>query len=204
MANNAYYDQGNYNQAYNNALGGLYNSNRYVYWEFYWAGWRATGHELQRNGWEFTSYRSERTFSDMIVIEQKGVASFVSGHIDDIEARHHQHSLTVPIGLRHVGREVIINGAGAMPIAVPLDMSPISEHEWYRIKHTEFSPFKVLIAKEQQRIIIPQEPSVEEMLDKIIKMQQPAQVEYFNKKVKENKMPQATLTAQIIQLRETA
>lgn len=179
---------------------------RYVYWKFYWAGWESTGHALQRAGWQFSSIRSERTFSDMIYIEMPGIASFMSAAVDDMASRvrHDTYDMCLPVNLRHVAREVIIN-SHSPPTMEPLDMSPISEHEWQRIRLTEHSPFKRLLAPEKQRIIIPpSDPSVEEMLDRIIKMQQPAQVEYFNNKVKENRMPEATITAQIIQFKAAA
>ena len=63
------------------------------------------------------------------------------------------------------------------------------------------SAFREKGADETKRIILPQELDVDQMLQAILEKQQPAQVEYFNNKVKENQMPASTLTAQIIQLR---
>ena len=178
-------------------------------WKFYWAGFEATGTNLMRNGWKAEELQDIRCDSrQLILTHEQARVRFLSQQIDEMywrDLQGHQCSGELGLNLTSCTQDITILSS-EMPRITPVDISDteLNIHQAYW-RLSQMSPFRSPIATEEtKRIILPQEFSVDEMLAKIIEKQQPAQVEYFNKKVKENKMPEAKMTAQIIQLREAA
>lgn len=173
-------------------------------WRVCWAGFEAWGHTLQQHGWCFSELKDYTTFCSLVVAENKRFDVCLWGKVTDYEMREFPKNGHLQLGLRYCAREFILNTISGPPVFNPVDLSPVDFQEWQRYSYKNHSPFKSLIADAPKRIVVPQEQSVDELLARIIAMQQPAQTEYFNNKLRENKMPDAVLSAQIIQLRSVA
>jgi len=179
-----------------------------LHWELEWAGFVGKGHELERAGWKASEVRHHATFASCIYLENKEHRCVLqSSYIDDriIYEQYNmpQYGGRLRFGMKYCAEDFSIvthsPNFSLEPISLqPMEMSPL---DMQRIKYSSLSPFNKLVAEETKRIILPQELDVDQMLQAILEKQQPAQVEYFNNKVKENQMPASTLTAQIIQLR---
>jgi len=180
-----------------------------LHWELEWAGFVGKGHELARAGWKASEVRNHATFSSCIFLENKQHRCVLQSSCIEDSAIHDQYAMAghyggrLRFGMKYCAEDFSIVTSSPNfslePISLqPMEMSPM---DMRRIKYSSMSPFKKLVTDETKRIILPQELDVDQMLQAILEKQQPAQVEYFNNKVKENQMPASTLTAQIIQLR---
>ena len=182
-----------------------YDNRRWLLnWEFNWLGFKAQGYELSRYGWSAFSLRSERTFADAIILEHKeqGV-QFMSQWIDDYSHKEMRNEMLkgmpLCIAMKHCARDIRMHVAGTFNYRMDaLDLDP-REVSYKEIAIGDLLP--KLIREPEQRIIVPKDPTVYELLQQIIAKQQPGQVEYFNNKVKNREVPEATMMGQIIKLR---
>lgn len=170
----------------------------------HWCGFEATSYQMQQAGWLFEKYRDNLTFCDVVAFKHPKNSVIGRFKIDDVWDKYNNYKpeyyhIGIPVEVQ-LAKDIIVDPR-VMTIddySQPLDMLPSYMEPGISIHKTNL--FKCAIAPEKNRIILPKELNVDEMLAAILEKQQPAQVEYFNNKVRENKMPEARMSAQIIQL----
>jgi len=183
----------------------IYDNRRWLLqWEFSWLGFRAKGHELQRFGWQAESLVNHATFARSVVLHHKEQSvQFMSGWIDDYDTRDFRANVRdtgiLSIGLRSCARQhnMMVHSTQKY-YTESLDLNP-REITYKDICIGDLFPKQLVV--QQSHIIVPKDPTVDDLLQQILAKQQPAQVEYFNNKVKNGEVPEATMMGQIIQLR---
>lgn len=171
----------------------------------HWGGFVGDTLSMQRAGWRFEKYRAERTFNDIVAFHHPIFKTYGKFMIDDVwnqlNGRRYDHPVDVSVEANLAGDMVIRLHEERHILSFkesfePLDMEP----RWVDHYVSKMNLFASASPKEQ-RIILPKDPTVDELLQQIIAKQQPGQVEYFNNKVKNREVPEATMMGQIIQLR---
>jgi hypothetical protein len=197
----------NYNYHDNFGYDDYKNTRWIVSWELSWAGFKASGHDLMRNGWQATEMRNHNTFASQLILENKDQNVVLQSEIFDdhyrMQGRRYEDLQAsggrLRFGLRHCARDINVQLHGPMPTFIPVDLDVREiDYTFFRVRDHLFPR---LIKEPEQRIIVPKDPTVDELLAQIIAKQQPGQVEYFNQKVKNREVPDAVMMGQIIQLR---
>jgi hypothetical protein len=181
---------------YNNPYHGL----RSPPLKLYWGGWEANSVVLQRNGWIFEMYRSERTFVDIVTFHHPLSKVYCQFQVDDVwrqmgqgDYLHH----AIPIQAKMAG-DIVMHWTPEMSVNnfTRLDMEPSYEYTYI----SKLNLFREWHTPETKKIILPQEENIDMLLKSILDKQQPAQVEYFENKVRNKEVLNIKQSAQIIQL----
>ena len=178
-----------------------------VGWEFNWFGFRGRGEDLMRGGWKASEIRNHQCFSSQILLEHdENKVILVSGHMDDRHIRDQyrgyqesMHGCVMPVGLRHCTRDFRISLMGAPDIktyALDLQDAHISSKEF---SWRDLSPWRT--EADTSKLILPDDPSVDDLLSRLVDLQSESRTDYYKKSLKEkHSMPMIKQTAQIIQL----
>lgn len=159
-----------------------------------WAGWEARAYDLQRNGWDFHVDYSPQYYSYRMAMSNERAHMYgVSNHIgaETLEEGGHRILERFPlVEIALMGKDIYFNVTQPMNFqAVDMTPTPV-DYGTYRKHISEFGVFKLkeqkVITEEPKRIILPDEYSVDELLDVILKKQEPDRQKYMEEQVKAN------------------
>ncbi|MFG1395897.1 hypothetical protein [Roseixanthobacter pseudopolyaromaticivorans] len=149
------------------------------------AGWRADTWQLQQAGWAFSADQDIRSRTMQLAFEHKQMGlRGISARIDFEYLHQDQEYLRhVVLPAQAMGREVFIHMHGSVPsLFQPIDAKPqLVEHR--RVKLEDYVHFAPALVRTQE-IILPEE-SVEELMERILKLQQPARTERYQRLARE-------------------
>lgn len=157
----------------------------------YFAGFESTTLALQSQGWDFSMERSFERMSFRLAMRHEGAGlQAISSHVEfDFLSRNE-----IDWYRRFPGFRIVWMGSKAQFHVMPemramkfeaYDAIP-QFHSYERISFEDAIPFKTMRNDESKEIVIAQE-NVEELLEKIIKMQDPKQAEIRKRKRDEAK-----------------
>jgi len=171
----------------------------------HWYGFTGDTFSMQRAGWQFQLYKDHARFSDIVAFHHPKLKTYAKFMVDDVwrhmrDSRDNYMDVNVECS---IGGDLVVSMYKEHTVNfsfsdnfTPLDMTPqwvdyyVSKHNLFR---EDTSP--------KNKIIVPDDPSVDELLDKLLKLQQPNQVKYFEDKVRNKELITPKMTGQIIQLR---
>lgn len=169
--------------------------------KLFWGGWEGESPVLQRNGWIFEMYRSERTFADVVTFHHPLSKVYCQFQVDDVwremnRGGYHINQ-SIPVEAKMAG-DIVMHWSPEMSVNnfTRLDMEPYYEQVYI----SKLNLFREASHPETQKIILPQEENIDILLKSILEKQQPAQVEYFQNKVRNKEVVDIKQSAQIIQL----
>lgn len=184
-----------------------------------WAGWETNTHRLQANGW---SLSAEQFMDDWcgggpsmrIAMRHEGAQIYgMSGRVPfepaySLDAmRHGDYVRNMMLPVQFMASRVVINHMEAGPAAFsPIDAMPQFRPDTFvRKSLNDFAHFATPLVRTQE-IILPEE-DVSELLERILKMQQPAKTEYFKQQLAADRegmdmryIPQQKFHAQILSI----
>jgi hypothetical protein len=181
----------------------------------HWAGWETTTLKLQQNGWDLSA--SEEPYDGSMAIAFRHESSRVRGMSRMEQFNYHQswHDMEYA---RHISLPCQIGDFGVFQIPLDMGQAPYSfaaidarpqRFDSYMGKpmpkgrnaeaFDEWCHF-AKVGQRQARQIIVQDESIDELLDKIMKKQEPDKQRYFEEKVRReaNAGPVPILQAQIL------
>lgn len=158
--------------------------------EIYWAGWRSNTQTLQNNGWQLSAL--EDYAQDAMVIALRHEEWGMEGMTRVLNEWRNRGSIGAPrqhflpplrVGMRAFAREVRVTlmSSDLRPGFHPIDAQP----QFYMGDRIEtlgdLAHFATPMARTQELIIPAADPSVDELLARILEKQQPAREDYYRK-----------------------
>ena len=156
-----------------------------------WAGWRTDTYKLQGAGWSLSAHQDYAENRMRLAMEHKALQMrAISHHIDFrfMDAfhegyRHEEYLRSIVIPMHVVGREITIHESGSIDWNAfqPIDATPqFVQHRINRIQDVvHFAPAQV----RTKELIVPQE-NVEELMTRILDLQNPARLDRIREEVK--------------------
>lgn len=174
----------------------------------HWAGWETTTFQLQKRGWKLSAYqdiqgsRLQMAFRhDGLQIE--GITAELPYRYEsalDMREREYVDSIVLQVQ-RMLGEQVLVHATGELPMWLPVDAEPrYTESKIMRLE--DLAHFSGPLIRTNE-IIVPEE-SVPELLERILKMQQPGRIERIREELRGEHRPQQKFHAQIISLEDVA
>lgn len=173
----------------------------------HWAGWETTTYNLQQAGWQISA--EQNVFSNSIRLAMKHDGANMRAISDTVDfpyyeavERFYEVLPRILIHMRLMGRDVWVHEHGRVDWSFqPIDATPtMTENRISRIEDLAHFAAPLVRTKE---IIIPNE-SVPELLDRILKLQQPARTERIKEEMRSPEglvvAPKQNFHAQIISL----
>jgi hypothetical protein len=148
------------------------------------AGWTSDTYRLQQAGWSLSADQDMRTMTMQMAMrhEQMGLYGVSARLAWEYLRDDPQFLRNVELPVRWVGRDIIVQMMGTPDFNFqPIDAIPQLRSQRKRLE--DFVHFAPALARTNQ-IIVPEE-SVEELMDRILKLQQPDRVERFKRLAKE-------------------
>jgi hypothetical protein len=178
--------------------------------EVHWAGWRSDTFTLQQNGWSLSAEQDMQRMQMSIAMrnERAGMVG-VTGSVDwrfmeDWRYAQHSHSLpALPVHLMGRKIEVMHTRGNHWDNFRPIDAQPQFEPN-REIRSLEDMVHFAPAHTRTQQLIVP-EDSVEELMARILKMQQGPRIERIRQEIREGDRvdftaPRQKFHAQIISL----
>lgn len=162
----------------------------------HWAGWETDTVRLQQNGWQLSAEQDVYRNEMRLAIKHEsarvyGISSRVPWEYM-AELQHFQGVPTLPMQYMAARAEIIHHETGPLAFA-PIDAMPqIATAR--RVHMDDFAHFAAPLARTQQ-IIIPDE-DVTALMDRILKLQDPARMERIREEVRRSNDPGSHYTAQ--------
>lgn len=169
--------------------------------ELHWNGWRSTTHELQSAGWSISAEQNiERMTMQMAFRSPMGDAYGVSSQVPWEYMQDRQFGFgTIPLHAdMRFGREVTFHTVGGFPAFDAIDAQPRMTSE-RRARLEDFAHFAAPLVRTRQ-LVVPEE-SVSDLMERILKLQQPDRTERLRESVREGsriEMPKHKFHAQIM------
>lgn len=175
----------------------------------HWAGWETTTFQLQKCGWKLSAYQDIRGSRIQMAFQHSGLCiEGITAELPyqyeralDMRERAYVDGMVLNVQ-RMLGETVMIHQAED----VSMHWSPIDAEPRYtemRISRLEdLAHFAGPLIRTNE-IIIPEE-SVPELLDRILKLQQPARTDRIKEELRGEHRPEQKFHAQIISLRDVA
>ena len=176
--------------------------------KIYWAGWETTTWQLQKCGWSLSAYQDIQGSRLQLAFRHgglmlEGITSVIPFQYEramDLRERDYIDSLVLGIE-RMIGETVLVRQTSIG--GVSSSFSPIDAEQRYteeKITRLEdLAHFAGSLIRTNE-IIVPEE-SVPELLERIIKLQQPARIERIKEELRGERRPEQKFHAQIISLR---
>lgn len=176
----------------------------------HWAGWETDTYSLQKAGWKLSaeqdySYGRMRIAmkhdgADMVAISE--TLPFNFGRAIEDRDFHSGYLAALTIRMKHVGREVpiVIHGEVKDWSFAAIDAQPRVVSSKI-VKLEDLAHFAAPLVRTNE-IIIPEE-SVDQLMEKILKLQQPARMERIRREIRDEgavleSLPEEKFVAQII------
>lgn len=175
----------------------------------HWAGWETTTFQLQKCGWKLSAYQDIQGSRIQMAFKHSGLAiegitavlPYQYERALDMRERGYIDNIVLDIQ-RMLGETVMIHQAGDISaVWSPIDAEP--RYTEARItKLEDLAHFAGPLIRTNE-IIIPEE-SVPDLLERILKLQQPARIERIKDELRGEHRPEQKFHAQIISLRDIA
>lgn len=174
----------------------------------HWAGWETNTYKLQKCGWQLSAYQDVRGSRIQLALRHSGMQiEGITEQLDyryeqalDMREREYVDSIVLKVQAM-VGETVMIHQMGEIPVWSPIDAEPrYTERVITRLE--DFAHFAGPLIRTNE-IIVPEE-SVPELLERILKMQQPARLQRIKEELRGEHRTEQAFHAQIISLRKTA
>lgn len=176
----------------------------------HWAGWETTTFQLQKCGWKLSAYqdirgsRLQMAFRhDGLMIE--GITAELPYEYEralDMRERGYVDGMVLHVQ-RMLGETVILHHAGDISaLWSPVDAEPRYNPEMRITKLEDFAHFAGPLIRTNE-IVVPEE-SVPELLERILKLQQPARTDRIREELRGERRPEQRFHAQIISLKDVA
>lgn len=174
----------------------------------HWAGWETNTSQLQKCGWKLSAYQDIHGSRLQMAFEHsgariKGITAELPYEYEralDMREREYVGSIVLQVQ-RMLGEEIIIPMVGALPEWTPIDAEP-RYTESRLVKLEDLAHFAGPLIRTNE-IIVPEE-SVPELLERILKMQQPGRMERIREELRSERRPEQKFHAQIISLKGAA
>lgn len=155
--------------------------------EVVWAGWRSDTYALQSNGWEISAEQSsfDRTIRLALKHPKFNIygISQTSDYNQYLEMNRNYYGECPPIVIQHMASRMQLNLMDNLSQFNPVDCEPQVNPPNMEVRDIEdFLIFRPI--NKSKEIIIPESSAIE-LLDEIIKKQDPKQKEIRNKKRRE-------------------
>lgn len=174
----------------------------------HWAGWETTTFALQKRGWKLSACQDIRGSRLQMALRHDGMR--IEGITAPLDYRYEQaldmrERAYVENIVLHVqgmlGETVMVRSESELPAWSPIDAEP--RYTEARITRLEdFAHFAGPLIRTNE-IIIPEE-SVPELLDRILKLQQPARIDRIREELRGENRREQKFHAQIISLKDVA
>jgi len=171
----------------------------------HWAGWETSTFQLQKCGWKLSAYqdiqgsRIQMAFqhSGLKIEGITGVLGYQYERALDMRERAYVDSIVLNVE-RMLGDQVLIHQAGEISaLWSPVDAEPrYTETKIVRLEDLAHFAGPLIRTNE---LIVPEE-SVPELLERILKLQQPARLERIKEDLRGERRPEQKFHAQIISL----
>lgn len=139
----------------------------------HWAGWTADTYSLQRAGWSISAEQNIQCMTMQLALRHPHEASYGISSRVPWEYMNDRRDSFAPLDLGadiRFGREVVFHQMGGLPDFRAVDALPqMVEHKRTRLE--DFAHFHSPLVRTQE-IVVPEE-SVEDLMARILKMQQP-------------------------------
>lgn len=174
-----------------------------------WAGWETNTFQLQKCGWKLSAYQDIQGSRIQMALQHSGLR--IEGITEALNYRYEQaldmreraYVDSIVLNVQQMlGEQVMVHNIGEMsPLWSPIDAEP--RYTEARITRLEdFAHFAGPLIRTNE-IIVPEE-SVPELLERILKMQQPARTERIRDELRGERRPEQKFHAQIISLKDVA
>lgn len=175
----------------------------------HWAGWETTTYKLQACGWKLSARQDVRGSRLQLAFQHAGVGiEGITQELDyrfeqalDMRERGYVENIVLNVQMM-LGETVMVRQVGDVSaLWSPIDAEPRYTEE--RIDRLEdFAHFAGSLIRTNE-IIVPEE-SVPELLQRILKMQQPGRIERIKEELRGENRPEQKFHAQIISLKGAA
>jgi hypothetical protein len=177
----------------------------------HWAGWETDTFRLQKAGWKISAEQDIMSNSMYLAMAHDGLGMraisdrlVFNYHMAADGYRGMEYVRDFVIQMRHVGRDIHVQTHGPMSFSFqPIDAMPtFTENRITKLE--DLAHFAAPLVKTRE-IIIPQD-SVPELLERILKLQQPARTDRIREQVRNPEgstweaQPQQRMEAQIISM----
>ncbi len=143
----------------------------------HWAGWETDTYRLQEHGWSISAEQDIASMTMMLALRHPHEAAYgISSRVpwEFMEERSFStHPLDLGADFRF-GRDVIVHHMGGLPNFSAIDALP-QMMETRRTRLEDFAHFTTPLVRTQE-IVVPEE-SVEDLMARILKLQQPDRTE---------------------------
>jgi hypothetical protein len=175
----------------------------------HWAGWETDTFKLQRCGWKLSAYQDIRGSLLQMAFQHDGVGiKGITAELPyqyeralDMRERAYVDGIVLNVQ-RMLGETVMIHQAGDISaVWSPIDAEPrYIENRITRLEDLAHFAGPLIRTNE---IIVPEE-SIPELLERILKLQQPARIDRIKEELRGERRPEQKFHAQIISLRDVA
>jgi hypothetical protein len=174
----------------------------------HWAGWETTTYQLQKRGWKLSAFQDIRGSRLQMALRHDGAGiEGITAPLDyryeqalDLRERAYVDSIVLNVQVM-LGETVMVRQVGEMAMWSPIDAEPRFTQETIT-RLEDLAHFAGPLIRTNE-IIIPEE-SVPELLDRILKLQQPARIDRIKEELRGEHRPEQKFHAQIISLRDVA
>jgi hypothetical protein len=175
----------------------------------HWAGWDTDTYRLQAAGWKLSAYQDIRGSRIQLALQHSGMR--IEGITDQLDYRYEQaldlrergyvDSIVLKVQCM-LGETVQLHQVGSIEnLWSPIDAEPRYTAETIT-RLEDLAHFAGPLIRTNE-IIVPEE-SVPELLERILKLQQPARLDRIKEELRGERRPEQHFHAQIISLRKTA
>jgi hypothetical protein len=174
----------------------------------HWAGWETDTYRLQRCGWKLSAYQDVRGSRLQMAFQHDGVGieGITAGlpyeyeRAIDMRERAYVDGIILNVQ-RMLGETVMVHHVGDLPAWSAIDAEP--RYTEARISRLEdLAHFAGPLIRTNE-IIVPEE-SIPELLERILKLQQPARIDRIKEELRGERRPEQKFHAQIISLEDVA
>jgi len=175
----------------------------------HWAGWETDTYRLQKCGWKLSAFQDIRGSRLRIALRHEGVGiEGITQELDyryeqalDLRGRAYVDNIVLNVQ-RMLGETVMLHHVGDISAMwSPIDAEPrYTERRIDRLE--DFAHFAGPLIRTNE-IIVPEE-SVPELLERILKLQQPGRIARIREELRGEHRPEQKFHAQIISLRDVA
>lgn len=174
----------------------------------HWAGWDTTTYQLQKCGWKLSAYQDIRGSRIQMAFRHDGLqiegitAELPYEYERALDMRERDYVNGVVLNVqRMLGEQVLVRSNGDIPLWSPIDAEPrYTEARITRLEDLAHFAGPLIRTNE---IIVPEE-SVPELLERILKMQQPGRMARIREELRGERRPEQKFHAQIISLKDVA
>lgn len=174
----------------------------------HWAGWETDTFQLQKRGWKLSAYQDIRGSRLQMAFEHggagiRGITAELPYQYEralDMREREYVNSIVLQVQYM-LGEQIMVPIVGDVPAWAAIDAEPrYTESRIVRLEDLAHFAGPLIRTNE---IIVPEE-TVPELLERILKMQQPGRMARIREELRSERRPEQKFHAQIISLKDVA